>query len=229
MNVFSRYHHWRDRPGKGIDAPPPDKGLKRLSFIVQTHFFKLIKLNLLFIVLCIPVITIPASLAGMTRVLMRLTREGICDLWTDFFMEFKADFTKRLLSWLVLTVVPAIIAASLTLTISGAPVTGLWIALSAVTYTIQGYLFPLWSILNVPVGANIKNAFALCAMEWKRSLLMLFTAGGVHALCFLFFPVSAPLMLLFSFSFSQLIICVIVNEPISAHLIRKNNNISDLA
>jgi uncharacterized membrane protein YesL len=221
MDIFTRYHAWRDKPGKGEQGSPPDKGLKRFAFILKTHFFKLIRLNLLFILFCIPVITIPASMAGMTRVLMRLTREGICDMWTDFWKEFKTEFTQRLLAWLILTVIPVIVAMLPVLFIVETPTTGLWIALSAVSYAIQCYLFPLWTILDVSLKANIRNAFALCLMEWKRSLLILITAGGVHVFCFLFFPVSAPLLLLISFSFAQLIICVIVNEPIEKHLIRE--------
>jgi len=219
MELFSRYHAWRDQPGKGEGKPPPDKGFKRYNFIVKTHFSKLVLLNLLFLVFSIPIITIPASISGMTRVLMRLTREGFCDLWADFIGEFKSFFSLKLLAWLVLFAVPAMIAMLIAFLIPGIPAAGLWLALSAVSYTIQGYLFPIWAILDVPFGANIKNAFALCAMEWKKSILILCTAS-VHVLCYFFFPVSVPFMLLFTFSFTQLLICVIANEPINKHLVR---------
>ena len=219
MGMFSSYHALRDKPGKGVDGPPPEKGAGRFAFIFKTHFFKLVSLNLLFILFCIPVLTIPASLAGMTRVLMRLTREGICDLWADFFTEFKTDFVKRLLTGLIFTAVPAVAAVLPALIIAGTPTTGVWMTLSAISFMVQGYLFPLWVIVDIPLGANIHNAFALCVMEWKRSLLLLLTAGGIHVICYFFFPVSAALMLLLSFSASQLIVCVIVNEPIVKHVL----------
>jgi uncharacterized membrane protein YesL len=221
MGMFSKYHAWRNRPGKGVDGPPPDKGAARFAFILKTHFLKLVTLNLLFLAFCIPVLTIPAALSGMTRVLMRLVREGICDLWQDFWKEFKTDFAKRLLAGLAFTSVPAVAAILPAFLIAGTPTTGLWLTLAAVSFMVQGYLFPLLVIVDLPAGANIRNAFALCVLEWKKSLLLLLTAGGIQVLCYFFFPVSAPLMLLFSFSVSQLIVCVIVNEPITRHVIRE--------
>ena len=223
MELFSKYQVWRNKPGKGVSEPPSDKGFKRFAFIFSTHFTKLICLNILLIAFSIPIITIPASLAGMTRVLMRLTRDGVCDLWTDFWEEFKTCFAPRLLSWLILNIIPVIIAIILSIIIPGFEVLWAWLPLYAFSLIIQGYLFPVTTIIDVSLSENIRNAVALSIMEWKKSMLILVIVGGIQLLCFMFFPVSIIIIALFSFSVSQLAVCIVVNEPIQKHLIRYNN------
>jgi uncharacterized membrane protein YesL len=56
--------------------------------------WKLVALNLMFLAFSIPVVTMPASLCGMNRVLIKLWREGNCFLWSDFWDEFKANILK---------------------------------------------------------------------------------------------------------------------------------------
>ena len=86
----------RFAPGPGVTQPPPEKGIARFWFLLSTHFWKLIELNLLFFLFSLPVVTIPAAYCGMNRVLMKLVREGNCFLWHEFSKEFKANFLKSL-------------------------------------------------------------------------------------------------------------------------------------
>ncbi len=86
----------RFAPGKGIDAPPPDKGWKRVLFVLATHFWKLVSLNMLFVLFSVPVVTIPAALCGLNRATIKLYREGNCFVWTEFFKEFRANLFKAM-------------------------------------------------------------------------------------------------------------------------------------
>ncbi len=86
----------RFAPGKGVTELPPEKGVRRYFFLLSIHFSKLCGLNLLFVLFSIPIITMPAALCGMNRVLILLVREGNCYLWDDFIKEFKASFFKSL-------------------------------------------------------------------------------------------------------------------------------------
>ena len=96
MDIFKSlfYQH---KGGKGVSGPPPKKGIKRYLFISYTYFWKLCRLNLLFILFCLPIVTIPPSLAAMSRVLLKMAREGNTFIFSDFFAEFKSSFFK---SWI---------------------------------------------------------------------------------------------------------------------------------
>ena len=96
MSIIDRFLKRQNAPQKDITEPPPSKGAARFFFLMATHFPKMLTLNLLFLLFCLPIVTIPAALSGMSRVCMLLMREGVCFVWTDFFSEFKASFLKSI-------------------------------------------------------------------------------------------------------------------------------------
>ena len=83
---------------EGEGKPAPSHGRERFFYLLRTHFWKLITLNLLFLLFSIPVVTLPAALCAMNRVLIKLTRDGNCLLWMEFRDEFKRSFLKSLLA-----------------------------------------------------------------------------------------------------------------------------------
>ena len=72
---------------------------RKYGFICASHFGRLVLLNLLFILFCLPIITIPAAICGLSRVLLKLIREGYSFEWKAYFKELKSDFAIRLLLW----------------------------------------------------------------------------------------------------------------------------------
>ena len=82
------------REGRGL--PAPREGARRFFYLFWNHAWKLIRLNLLFLACCIPVVTMPAALCAMDRVLIVLVREGNVLLWEEFRDEFKKDFWRSL-------------------------------------------------------------------------------------------------------------------------------------
>ena len=85
------------RPGPGVDKPPPVSGFRRFRFIFVNHFRKLIMANLLFLLFCIPIVTIPASLCGLNMVCAQLMKTGKCFLVQDFLDGFKRRFLAKTL------------------------------------------------------------------------------------------------------------------------------------
>ena len=82
------------REGRGL--PAPREGARRFFYLFWNHAWKLIRLNLLFLACCIPVVTMPAALCAMDRALIVLVREGNVLLWEEFWDEFKKDFWRSL-------------------------------------------------------------------------------------------------------------------------------------
>lgn len=68
-------------PGPGIRPDEPEKtGFARLWQIVQIEAGSILKLNLLFLLTCVPVVTIPLAIFGMNQVIrkMMLDRPVLC-------------------------------------------------------------------------------------------------------------------------------------------------------
>ena len=60
------------------------------------EFFELLKLNLLFVLSCVPIITIPAALTAMHRITSVMVRDENHFLWPDYWKAFRRDFWKSL-------------------------------------------------------------------------------------------------------------------------------------
>ena len=77
---------------KRLDLPAPQEGSRRFFYLLWTYIWKLVWLNVAFLIFCIPVITIPAAISAMDRALIVLVRSGNVLLWEEFRDEFKRDF-----------------------------------------------------------------------------------------------------------------------------------------
>lgn len=66
MGIFNDYM----REGRGVDKGPDERPRFIVFFdILFRKFWSLIKVNLLFVLACIPVVTIGPAIAGMTKIL----------------------------------------------------------------------------------------------------------------------------------------------------------------
>lgn len=225
MGMLEQIGKRRFAPGKGVTGLPPQTGVRRLLFLVSTHFWRLAALNLLFLLFCIPVVTIPAALCGMNRVLITLVRDGNCFLWNDFIKEFKANLFKSL-PFGILSVFLACDSYCFFF-ISGAPgVTAVkflaaaaGVVFLAFDVIFSGYVFVFLPTLALRNRHIAKNAFIIMATEWKTSLLILGSTAVMAFITAAFLPFTAVLLVFVWFSLSQLIICTAVNEPLQRRII----------
>ena len=66
------------------------------------------------------------------------------------------------------------------------------------------YVFPMIAALDLPLKAVLKNAFLLVFLRFPQNLLLAMILGGITGVCFLFFPVSIPLVILLASSLQSL-------------------------
>jgi Predicted integral membrane protein len=212
---------------KEITAPPPEKGIKRYFFVAGTHFWLLMRLNLLFVLFCLPVVTIPASISALTRVSLNLTREGITFLWSDFFKEFKLSFAK---SWILggiwvlfgligyLAYAPMLhdVYANLDKMIVG-------IVIFAFLYIYSCYFFSMLALIDLPVGIIMKNSLLMVILEMRRNILLILLPFLICVAIVMFLPYTIPVILLLGFSFASLMVSVITIEPIKKRVIKQTN------
>lgn len=82
MNFFDLLYGNR---GIGIDKDaPPKTGGALLLEIVRRDGWDVCKLSALCLLTCVPIVTIPAALAGFHTALLRILRDVPGDPWSDF-------------------------------------------------------------------------------------------------------------------------------------------------
>ena len=82
------------KAGAGI-AKNQNKGRLKLFFeILETRIWKLFVLNLIYVLACIPVITIGPATAGLFRVVKNYSIDKHAFVWQDFKQGFKENFFK---------------------------------------------------------------------------------------------------------------------------------------
>lgn len=215
----------RFAPGAGVAGPPPESGWRRVFFILTTHFGKLISLNLLLLAFSIPVVTIPAALCGMNRVLIKLYRDGNCFVWSEFWKEFRANIGKALpfgllggavmfaayyfLSW------STSVSADRIEPISAA----IGILLLAFAVLFLNYVFVFLPTLDLTSGQIARNAFIFTVTEWKTNWVILACVVILSLATAAAFPYSLLPLVFLTFALQQFFICAAVNVPLQRRII----------
>lgn len=220
------------KEGKGEVEPLPAGGAKLFFFLLGTYFFKLIGLNLLTILLSLPVVTIPASLTALSRVMMKLTLSGYCSIYQEFFSEWKSAIL-RYLPFSLITALPSVGGVLLmysrvsTLSgIGGFAMLAICALVFLFVYLLWCYAFPLFSLIDLPVWQNVRNAMFFVATQRKSNFALLLPIV-IEALCLLLLPWTVPAFLLLLLSVPALWICCIVKPPIYANVIAPYQEAAD--
>ena len=80
-------------PGPGIDPDAPEKtGMARFGEILQLECVTLVKLNLLFLLTCLPLVTIPPAVYAMTYVVRRMVLDRVVLCGHHYFTAFRKGF-----------------------------------------------------------------------------------------------------------------------------------------
>ncbi|HWP22048.1 MAG TPA: DUF624 domain-containing protein [Candidatus Cryosericum sp.] len=224
-DLWERLAAKRFAPGKGVTDPPPQDGWKRFFFILGTHFWKMVQLNLLFLAFSIPIVTIPAAFCGMNRALIKLYRDGNCFVWEEFFKEFKANLFKAIPFGIIggLCLFASYYFLSLGTSVSSDGVeifsiaVGILLFVFAVLFANYSFVFlPTLDLKNKQIA---RNAFIFLITEWKTNLVILAVAAATTLLSVLLFPYTLILLVFLSFSFMQYVICIAVNNPLQKRII----------
>lgn len=195
-----------EREGPGVPKNlPKEKGAALFFTLLLQHAWELMKLNLLFLLACLPIVTVGAALAGLHYAAMQIVRERSGGVARDFMTGFRGNWK------------PATCIAAAVIAFAYCAFRALWVyevrgtlayqvlfvltCIVAVLLACVGlYLFPLLTTVELPVSAVCKNALILAIARPLHAL----PGALVGALWFgvgaFFFPLSLPVVLLAGFS-----------------------------
>ena len=91
-----RPSYLKEGPGVAKDAPEKT-GAAWVGETLAREFWQLVKLNVLFLLCCLPVVTFGAARAAMARCTVNMARDVPNDVWTDFRAALRQDTVRNLL------------------------------------------------------------------------------------------------------------------------------------
>lgn len=151
----------------------PDSPL--MSFLSRVA--DIVILNVLWLVCCLPVITIGASTTAMYRVALNIVRDEGTGIVRPFFQSFKLNFKQATLIFLITLPFIAIVVYEFLIVLSGAlaesVTTSVVFCLPGVLLAmILSYVYPLLAQFDNSIKNTLKNACLLAVGKLPYSILM---------------------------------------------------------
>ena len=222
--LWFRPGYLKEGPGIEKDAPPKT-GLALFFEILVREFWQLLKLNLLFVICALPLVTFGAAREALSRCTMNMVRDVPNDVWDDFRQELKKDFSRNTALGLLELFALGMLMLLLSLPgiRSNTVACVVLLALTAIVVLVLGYLWPMVVAVDVPLRAAIKNAAMLALAFPQHSLPALVVALLLYGLSFWLFPLSLPLVLFVPFGMGSFVTSFAAWSDIRRLVIRQNN------
>lgn len=147
-----------------------------------SKIFDLVVLNLIFLLSCIPVITIGASLSALYYVSLKMLRGEEPYIWQNFWKAFRQNFKQSTIVWLFYLLIIALIGMDFYIINSQDTMlfavirVCLWM-LCLILLSIFLYVFPVISHFVCTTRQAIKNAVLMAIGHLPYTLILLAVCG----------------------------------------------------
>lgn len=195
--------------GSGVSKTAPQKKpFFRYWEIFGRKFWKIIELNLLYILFCIPVVTFGPATAALTHVMRKFILEQPCFVFDEFFTAFKKNFKQSVAIGIIDVVgVAALVVALFEFMATDKLPEGMivyicvFICLATLLYIMHFYIYLEIVALKLPLKAMLKNALLLVFLGVKRNFIALIVNLVIITLVVLFLPYSVFVVIVFPLAF----------------------------
>ena len=190
-----------------------------------TRVAQLMLLNLIFVVTCIPIVTIGAAVTALLGMGHRLLEDRDGMLVSTYFRLFRENFRRSTVLWLILLVTGALLAeyiylaffSRMTLTVVGIPLALLMMP-AAIFLTIAWLMILVWVFVlqghfENTVRRTISNALVLGVIQLPRTVVKVIILG-VCILVPITLPVTLFFWILLGFSFGAYLCAAIDSRVI---------------
>ncbi len=163
------------------------------NIVMQTlgKICDLFLLNMIFLICCIPVFTIGASLSALYTVTIKIVRKKDPYIIKGFLEAFRSNFKQSTILWIFCLIMICFLGYDYQiLNAQGSAYSPIRIILILITLILTAtllYLFPIVSHFNCPTKTAIQNALVL-SIAHLPSTLLLFLYYGIILYLLLRFP-----------------------------------------
>ena len=164
--------------------------------VAGTGFFNrladILILNFLFMICCIPIVTIFCSAASMYSVMLRIVRNEEEGVVKPFFRFFGRNFVKSLPYMALLALAFVLVMSGLMIAgyNDSAVMAGIVLGIAVILLTWNGWVTPLFAQFDNTVGAMLMNGLRLMKNNLRESLVILI----LNSYLFILFAVSPTVL-----------------------------------
>ena len=135
-------------------------------------------LNFLFMISCIPIVTIGASLSAMYSVSMRMANDDEPYVVREFIKRFKENFKVSTIVWILLVIVGSVLAVDMYFSniISNEVISNIFrfvfTMIGIVFVFVLSYVFPIISKFDNTIKNTLKNSILISIQNLPYTLLI---------------------------------------------------------
>lgn len=153
-----------------------------------SKIFDLIILNLLFILSCIPLITVGASISALSHITLKIVKGEDPYIWSGFWKSFRQNFKQGTLLWFFSILIFIFLKMDFSIINSQAIPAFmvirifLWI-ICIIALSMFLYIFPIISHFVCTTKQALKNALFMTFGYFPYTMLLLVITGLILFLC----------------------------------------------
>lgn len=197
------------QPGPEIPKNTPQKkGFPLFWDILTRDFWSLIGINMLYVIICLPIITIGPATIAFCKITCTLVKGTHLFAYTDFWTAFKENFKRGfLLSFVLLLVITDLFIVGTSVLTSGLVGVGLIVAtaiglfISFIIVSVCIYLIPLLGHTDLKAADLVKNSVTLALLGKWNTLFATAIIIGIYIAFVVYFPISGVFMITVGFIF----------------------------
>ena len=226
MGIFSPNFQ---REGAGVEKnEPPKEGLSLFFDLLTSQFWDLMKLNIIFIIYCIPIVTIGPAFGALTSITMSMVRKKPILLLADFHAAFKNNwkqsFVCGFLSCFLFSLLYYASVFYYKLSQENSilyAVFFLCIFMSILLLLAWIYIFPILTTISLSIKAIFKNSLLISIVCLKQTLLGALAYGLILIGTIIYLPLVFPLIFIITFSLLSFISSFTSWSGINKYLIKE--------
>lgn len=211
------------KAGPGIDKnAPPKEGIALFTDIFCREFTTLLKLNIIFVISCIPIVTIGPAIGGMTAVTLKMVKDEPSDVYYDFKQGFKRNWKQSFALGAIggVILLTLICAFLFYLQLEGVAYYSMMFIIAVVSLILGMmwiYIYPIAVAVDLKLRLIIKDSFLLSIIYIKNSFVAFIICALVIVISMMLLPMSILIIMIFSFS-----MCSFMSSFCSWSSIKKN-------
>ena len=139
----------------------------------------LVILNILWLVCCVPVVTIGASTTAMYHVIRHWQKDSVSSIMRDFFQSFKEDFKQATPVYLILLIPTVAVVMNAMLIFNpenSAAVPSyllvIWFISALILLFISSFVYPVMAFFADSIFKTLRNAMVLALANLPRTILI---------------------------------------------------------
>lgn len=142
-----------------------------------TKICDMVCLNVLWLICCIPIVTIGASTTALYTVMLKMVKNEEGYIFRGFFKAFKSNFRQSTIIWLIVLLLGAVCVidyrvAGVIPGTAGLIMRTIFLLVGFILLSVAIYIFPLTARYENSIRATFRNALILTVGKLPYTLLM---------------------------------------------------------